>query len=111
MATQLGVAPGEQVLLGGKALEVGPLLDSAQLSILQDMDESSILPVDFRQPRSSPPPQTPEAMLAPLKESWSALPVDSTAIISSETVAGPRRDAARGAPLRGGRRQSRRHRR
>ncbi len=85
MASQLGVAPGEQVLLGGKPLEVGPLLDSAQLSILQDMDESSIVPVDFRQPRSSPPPQTPEAMLAPLKESWSALPVDSTAIISSET--------------------------
>ncbi|MGD0999455.1 MAG: FtsX-like permease family protein [Candidatus Brocadiia bacterium] len=85
MADQLGVKPGEQVLLGGKALEVGPLLDSAQLSIVQDMDESSIVPVDFRQPRSSPPPQTPEAMLAPLKESWSALPVDSTAIISAET--------------------------
>ena len=86
MAAQLGVTAGERVLLGGKALEVGPLLDSAQLFILQDMDESSVLPVDFRQPRSSPPPQTPEAMLAPPKESWSSLPVDSTAIISAETA-------------------------
>ena len=86
MASELGVTPGERVLLGGKALEVGPLLDAGQLSILQDMDETSILPVDFRQTRSSPPPQTPEAMLAPLKESWSALPVDSTAIVSAETA-------------------------
>jgi hypothetical protein len=84
MAAQLGVKAGEQVILGGKALEVGPILDSAQLSILQDMDESSILPVDFRQARSSPPPETPEAMLAPPKESWSSLPVDSTAIVSAE---------------------------
>ncbi len=86
MAAQLGVKAGERVLLGGKSLEVGPILDSAQLSVLQDMDESSILPVDFRQARSSPPPATPEAMLAPPKESWSSLPVDSTAIVSAETA-------------------------
>jgi hypothetical protein len=86
MAAQLGVAAGEQVLLGGKRLEVQPLVDAAQLSVVQDMDESGILPVDFRQPRSSPPPTTPEAMLAPLKESWASLPVDSTAIVSLETA-------------------------
>jgi hypothetical protein len=86
MAAQLGVTAGQQVILSGQRLEVGPLLDSAQLSVVEDMDESSILPVDFRQPRSSPPPATPEAMLMPPKESWSSLPVDSTAIISTRTA-------------------------
>ena len=87
-ARQAGLKPGDEVLLGGLRLVVGPLVDGSALSGLKDMDESSILPVDFVEMQGMLA-QTPEEDLsaALAQQSWASLPTDSVAIVSSANAA------------------------
>lgn len=87
VAALLEVRPGDRVLLRGRPLTVGPLLDAATLSAARDMEGSSILPVDFATMKAA------QAGTAPLPENlldeqakWTSLPVDSIVITSGENA-------------------------
>ena len=110
MASQLGVAPGEQVLLGGKPLEVGPLLDSAQLDPAghgREQHRAGGFPAAAQQSAAADAGSDAGAAQGKLVRAPGGLDGDHFV----RNLAGPRRDAAGGAPLCGGRRQSRRYRR
>ncbi|MBD3241921.1 MAG: FtsX-like permease family protein, partial [Chitinivibrionales bacterium] len=49
VAQLVGVAEGDSVLVGGKLLRVGPLLEAHDVLQVQDMDNSDILPVNFEE--------------------------------------------------------------
>jgi len=89
MAAALDVKPGDRVLAVGRLLKVGKLLDAVRLSVATDMDNSSILPVDFAeaaagQQETKSDSGGGEDLLA--ERSWASLPPDSVAIVSSETA-------------------------
>ncbi|RMD73584.1 MAG: FtsX-like permease family protein, partial [Lentisphaerae bacterium] len=85
-ATFLNVKPGDKVMLNGETLTVAPFIDEVRLSVLRDMDDSSLLPVDFEEDTSvnqttdlSDPTQLQQ-------KTWKTIGVDSCAIVSN-TVA------------------------
>ena len=89
MASALDVKPGDRVLAAGRSLRVGRLLDAVKLSVATDMDDSSILPVDFVEAAAGQQDQTTtetggDDLLA--ERSWASLPPDSVIIVSSETA-------------------------
>ncbi|MCK5801901.1 MAG: ABC transporter permease, partial [Lentisphaeria bacterium] len=83
----LNVKPGDEVVLKGRRLRVGRLLDSVKVSASKDMDASSILPADFTEATSTQ--QTAEAeedAELMTQRNWASLPVDSVAIVSARTA-------------------------
>lgn len=82
LAAQLGVSPGDKILVVGRPLVVGELLDSSALLLAKDMDGSSILPVDFS---SLIQERTIKRNLSEEVEepgaSWVALPPDEVVIV------------------------------
>lgn len=85
VARALDVAEGGTVLLKGVVLHVGRLLDGTAVSVLADMDGSSILPVDFTEARSSSP-AAPAAEQDTVAINWSSLPVDDVVVVSARTA-------------------------
>jgi hypothetical protein len=88
VARHLGVSVGDKVLLKGRLLTVGKLMDAVQVSASKDMDTSSILPADFTEASSTQQTNTEgddEAQLM-TQRNWASLPVDSVAIVSSKTA-------------------------
>jgi hypothetical protein len=92
VAQRLKVMPGDKVLLGGLRLTVGKLLNAVAVSVLYDMDESPILPVDFQnasnkeiqaQQVSRPADDTVTLRGG---ENWTTLAPDSVAIVSAATA-------------------------
>lgn len=86
-AQRAEVQPGDQVNLNGKQLTVGSLLDTATLTALEDIDGSSILPVDFSQEY----PNEAEERLdletaANVQKSFTAVAADAVAIVGSESA-------------------------
>jgi hypothetical protein len=92
VAEALGVVAGDEVLLRGRRLRVGPLLDAVQVSAAKDMDMSSILPADFTEITSSSQPtaaaleEDDEAMESMSQRNWASLPVDQVAVVTADTA-------------------------
>jgi ABC-type lipoprotein release transport system permease subunit len=92
VAGALGVGPGDDVLLRGRRLRVGRLLDAVQVSAAKDMDMSSILPADFTEATSSSQPTAAtlegdeEEMESMAQRNWASLPVDQVAVVSADTA-------------------------
>jgi hypothetical protein len=91
VAEYLGVKEGDEVVVSGVKLKVGPALNATELTVLTDMDGKSALPVDFAaQSSSSSSSQTDAAMAnsSSLEESQSfgSLPPDAIAIVSTKTA-------------------------
>ncbi|MGF1449069.1 MAG: ABC transporter permease [Opitutales bacterium] len=87
VAEQIGIEPGDAVMIGGRALTLGPLLDPVKMLNLTDMDGSSILPVDLDDPElAAQQNQGGDAETTAASQSWEPLLVDSIAIVSN-TVA------------------------
>jgi hypothetical protein len=97
VARVLGVDVGEFVRFRGRRLQVRRILDATALSSVQDMDNASVLPVDFTEVRSSQPATATEPAEQSLHASvnWTSLPADSVAIVSAEQA------RAMGAALHG----------
>ena len=85
VARVLGVEPGDRVRFRGKLFRVARLTDATALSSAQDMDNASVLPVDFTEVRSSQPATAQVSEEASLHASvnWTSLPVDSVVILSA----------------------------
>jgi ABC-type lipoprotein release transport system permease subunit len=87
MARTLGVRPGDTVRLAGRVLTVGRLLDGSRLTAVMDLDNSSILPADFTEVRTTRPPTADAFGIE--RESpvgWTALPADAVVIVSDSTA-------------------------
>ncbi len=84
VAEQMGVQPGDAVMIGGKALTLGPLLDPVKMLNITDMDGSSILPVDLDDPElAQQQQQGGDSETTAASQSWEPLLVDSIAIVSN----------------------------
>jgi len=85
VAERLGVGPGDRVLVGGLALEVGTLLDPSAVSAVRDMDGNSILPVDFVEMRTATSQASAEdtELSARGEQNWAYLPTDSVVVLST----------------------------
>ncbi len=89
VARALGVEAGDFVRFRGRRLRVARITDATAFSTAQDMDGTSVLPVDFTEVRSA---QAPSAQTASEEASlhassnWTSLPVDSVAIVSAHTA-------------------------
>lgn len=94
LAKSLDLAVGSEVILGGNRLRVAGILNAARLTSIQDMDGSSLLPVDFSANSSSQLQQQQQQVQvgvdalasAQNKQDWVVLPPDSVAIISNEVA-------------------------
>ncbi len=87
VASTLGVKPGDQVLMKGRRLTVGQLLDAVRVSAAKDMDTSSILPADFTEASSTQQTtQNDEEVEMMTQRNWASLPVDQVVVVSAETA-------------------------
>lgn len=86
VARRLRVDPGDRVVLKGRRLRVGPLLDASKVAAADDMDGSSILPVDFTS-LTAPQMQRNSEMDRMTKASnWQGLPADACVVVSARTA-------------------------
>ncbi len=86
VAKRLEVKPGDRIIVGGISFKLGALIDTSSLAGVEDMDGSSLLPVDFVEMIGTQrSPQSEEAALMG-RQNWSALPADSVAIVSAEAA-------------------------
>lgn len=85
VAELLGVQPGDQVVIKGIRLTVGPLLNATRLSAIVDMDNTSVIPIDYAQMQETEARQSaassPEDMLTE-QGNWANLPTDSVVLMS-----------------------------
>jgi hypothetical protein len=89
VADALGVREGDTVLAGGKRITVGRPFDPVKASVAVDMDDSSVLPVDFLQAASAAGAASAggtEVDEETLEESWASLAPDSVLVMDSETA-------------------------
>jgi hypothetical protein len=88
VAERLGARPGDAVLVNGRRLTLGALLDPARLSLARDLDGSEILPVDFAEMKSTQQgaPASASTDAAAEKQTWATLPLDSVAIVAADTA-------------------------
>ncbi len=96
VARALGVETGDFIRFRGRRLQVRRVLDATALSSVQDMDNSSVLPVDFTEVRSAQPAATAtEEQSLHATVNWTSLPADSVAIVGADEA------RAMGAALHG----------
>lgn len=89
VARLVGVSEGDWVLVGGCRLRVGPLLEAHDVLQVQDMDNSDILPVNFKEMNKGELPKSDagmgdfdEALLTAQETvSWTTLPVDLSIVV------------------------------
>jgi len=96
LAKSLGVSVGQPVILGGVPLHVAGLLDASSVTGAKDMDDTGILPVDFKAMSSSqngqPAQQQQMAAGADVlaaaqnKQDWVVLPTDTCVIVSNDVA-------------------------
>ena len=88
VAELLGVKPGDRVLVKGIPLEVGPLVDATRFTALVDMDNTSIIPIDYAQMQETGVKSTGAADdLLTQQVNWANLPTDSVVVMSDENCA------------------------
>lgn len=90
VADRLGVQAGQTILVNGRRLKAGPLLDASKLSLLRDLDDSEILPVDFAEMQGAPQASKSDGSdaAAMKKQNWTVLPLDAVAIVWASTAEG-----------------------
>ncbi len=81
----LKVKAGDKVIMKGKTLTVGRLLNDVKLTVIRDMDDSSILPVDFEEEKSTSKESESDPTQIEQK-TWKTIPVDACAIVSANTA-------------------------
>jgi hypothetical protein len=87
VASTLGVTPGDSVLMKGRSLVVGQLLDAVRVSAAKDMDTSSILPADFTEASSTQQTTQADGELDMMTQrNWASLPVDQVVVVSADTA-------------------------
>jgi hypothetical protein len=86
VANTLGVKPGDQVLMKGRRLTVGQLLDAVRVSAAKDMDTSSLLPADFTEASSMQQTTQNEEVEMMTQRNWASLPVDQVVVVSADTA-------------------------
>lgn len=88
VAELLGVKPGDRVIVKGISLEVGPLIDSTRFTALVDMDNTSIIPIDYAQMQETGVKSTGAADdLLTQQVNWANLPTDSVVVMSDANCA------------------------
>jgi hypothetical protein len=89
VATLLGVQPGDRVIVKGIPLVVGPLVNSTRFTALVDMDNTSIIPIDYAQMQETGASKSTGAAddLLSQQANWANLPTDSVVIMSDENCA------------------------
>ncbi len=89
VATLLGVVPGDRVIVKGIPLTVGPLLSATRFTAMVDMDNSSVIPIDYAQMQETQAGQMTGAADDLLAEqvNWANLPTDSVVIMSDRNCA------------------------
>ncbi|MDA1138650.1 MAG: FtsX-like permease family protein [Planctomycetota bacterium] len=84
---QFGIKPGESLLMNGKKFQVGPYIDANKFASLQDMDGSSILPVDFSAMEGAMGQQsgndTRAALAADSQQNWAYLATDTVCVVAN----------------------------
>jgi hypothetical protein len=88
LARKLQVEPGDMIILKGRTLRVGPLLDPVALSVVRDMDNASVLPVDFTV-KDAGRRLTVDENIDPssiTQKNWSSLAADAVAVVSADTA-------------------------
>ncbi|MDP6505824.1 MAG: ABC transporter permease, partial [Planctomycetota bacterium] len=88
VANKVAVEPGDEVIVGGLNLKVGPLLDPKDMLVLQDMDGSGVLPVDFVVMQSAIGDQdaaeeSTEGLALQSEQNWAYLPADAVVVVSA----------------------------
>jgi len=89
VADALGVQEGDPLLAGGRRLIAGRPFDPVKASVTVDMDDSSVLPVDFLQASSIDAAGTgtdAEGMEDELEERWASLAPDSVLVVDGRTA-------------------------
>lgn len=89
VATLLEVTPGDRVIIKGIPLTVGSLLDSTRFTAVTDMDNTSVIPIDYAQMQDTQATQTTGAADDLMAEqiNWANLPTDSVVIMSDKNCA------------------------
>ncbi len=89
VAKEIGVSPGDTVMVKGLSLSVGPLLNSTRLGSQNDMDGTTILPVDFVEMKEEEritmmeqEEKEPSGDLLEEQKTWTRLASDSVVILS-----------------------------
>lgn len=83
VGTLLGVEPGDSVLVKGILLEVGNFISATRFTASTDMDNSSIIPIDYAQMQETQVQRgtgSPEDLSDQVN--WANLPTDSVVIMS-----------------------------
>ena len=89
VATLLDVHPGDRVVVKGIPVTVGPLLSSTRFTAITDMDNSSVIPIDYAQMQETQAGQmtgAPDDLMGD-QINWANLPTDSVVIMSDENCA------------------------
>jgi len=86
VADLLGVQPGDRVIVKGISLAVGPLLSSTRFTAIVDMDNTSIIPIDYAEMQETGAKQATGAAedLLTQQVNWANLPTDSAVILSDD---------------------------
>ncbi len=88
VAELLGVKPGDRVIVKGIPLTVGPLVNATRFTALVDMDNTSIIPIDYAQMQETGAKSTGAADdLLTQQANWANLPTDSVVVMSDENCA------------------------
>jgi hypothetical protein len=89
VADLLGVVPGDQVVVKGLHLTVGPLLNATRFTAMVDMDNTSIIPIDYAQMQETQASQSTGAADDLMAEqiNWANLPTDSVVIMTDDLCA------------------------
>ncbi len=88
VAVLLGVRPGDRVLVKGLPLTVGPLINATRFTAMVDMDNTSIIPIDYAQMQETGAKVTVAADdLLTQQANWANLPTDSVVVMSDENCA------------------------
>jgi len=81
----LGLKEGDEVLIGGLRLRLGPPFDAVRSSVAVDMDGSSVLPVSFMEAGAQEMSNTaPGADAEDTEMNWTSLPPDSVVVVDPE---------------------------
>ncbi|HMP71760.1 MAG TPA: hypothetical protein PKE55_00705 [Kiritimatiellia bacterium] len=89
VAELLGVQPGDPVIVKGLRLTVGPFLSATRFGAITDMDNTSIIPIDYAQMQDTQAQQSTGSAEDLLTEqgNWANLPTDSVVIMSDANCA------------------------
>ncbi len=89
VARLLKVEPGDQVVVKGIPATVGPLLSATRFSAIVDMDNSSVIPIDYAQMQETQAGQMTAAADDLMAEqiNWANLPTDSVVIMADADCA------------------------